>query len=739
MNPLTSIVKALQDIRGRIGAKWCVVVLLLPLTAFGIYWLGPRAAVVVGLSVALCMLAGIVPRLLTGQSFELLHPGAIVTGLLLGLTLSVDTPIYMIVVGALVAEFPGKYRFPALGRNLFNPAALGRTAVALLEFVDPAAYGASTADVVSGASALFKEAGGNLRPQLADLFFGFHPGAIGETSEMLLIPIAIVMLTIVVVKRHAALAMIAAVPLTVICLPPAADIVGHAPWALNPVIYLFAGNTFLLAVFFATDPVTTPNSRTGAIVFGAGIGVLGVLARLYTSIPGPEMYAVLLMNLTVPLLDRVFLKAPVDTSPAGAAVIESITAADDEAGVETTTEFPVFGATPRITSTLSAGPFSVFRRLAKQDGYANVIEEIERSGLRGCGGARFPVHVKWKGFVSQRRPRILIANGQEGEPETFKDRYLMEHFPELVVEGIALAALLLEVDEVIIVVSAHSPSSQKKIVAAVADLRALPESRCLPSIRVTVGSEHYVCGEETALIEFLETGRCEPRLRPPLPIEHGLHGKPTLVHNVETLSWLPAIIHHGAKWFAGTGGGYQLVSLSGVVVRPGVYEVACGTPLWRILDQGGGLIGGQQLRAIAVGGPSGGMLPPDLASVAFAHESLREAGTMMGTGAVRVLGSLDRVADEALSAAEFFRGESCGRCTSCRVGTSELVRLWSELIDGEATSDELEQIHEVAAVLQRTSTCGLGGAASSRIMSVLRYWPDEVPVKATRETRKEVI
>ena len=716
------------------GAKWCVVVLLIPLAAFGIYRLGPRAAVVVGLSVALCMAAGIVPRLLTRQPFEWFRPGAIITGLLLGLTLSVDTPLYMIVIGALVAEYPGKYRLRGLGRNLFNPAALGRTAVAVLEWIDPSAYGASTADVVSGASALFKEAGGNVRPQLADLFFGFQPGAIGETSELLLIPIAVVMLTVVVVKRHAALAMLAAVPLTVICLPPAADIVGHAPWALNPLVYLLAGNTFLLAVFFATDPATTPNSRAGAIVFGVGVGVLGVLARLYTSIPGPEMYAVLLMNLSVPLLDRLFLNTSAAVDPPHVPLLGNIaTPSLDQA------EMPVFASTPRITSTMSLGPFAIFRRLVQHGDRSAAREEILRSGLRGCGGARFPVGVKWKGLLKQPKPRILIANGQEGEPETFKDRYLMRQHPDLVVEGVAIAALLLEVQEVLVVVSAHAPRAQKEIIAAVARLRELPESRRLPPIRVVVGSQRYVCGEESALIEFLETGRCEARVRPPLPIERGLYGRPTLVHNVETLSWLPSILHHGADWFRGNHGGYQLVSLSGIVVRPGVYEVETGTPLWRIIDRGCGLIGGQELRAIAVGGPSGGLLPPSLAQLPWAAEPLREAGTMMGTGAVRVLGSLDRVTEEALAAAEFFRSESCGRCTSCRVGTAELVRLWTDLIDGRATHDELEQLHDVATVLQKTSTCGLGCAAPNRILSVLRYWPSEVPVHTASDLQEEVV
>ena len=719
---LRRIHEMLQQTRARWGAKWCVVVLLMPPALFGIWYGGVRAAFVVGLAVLLCMLAGIVPRVVAREPFEWFHPGAIITGLLLGLTLSVDTPIYMIIVGALVAEIAGKYHFPGLGRNLFNPAALGRTAVALLEFVDPSAYGAPSADVVSGASALFKEAGGNIRPAMLDLFMGWHPGAIGETSEFVLIPMFILMLGYVVLKRHAALAMIAAVPLAALAFPAPPEIIGHAPWALDPLVYLFASNTLLLATFFLTDPVTTPNSRMGAILFGAGAGAIGVAARRYTSIPGPEMYIVLLMNALTPWLDRLFLR---ESSTVTTVASEPLPGPDD---ADHDPDMPSAGQIPRITSTARLGAFAVYQEIVARGNRQEVVEEIRASQLSGCGGARFPVHRKWEGLLAQPGHRILIANGQEGEPETFKDRYLMQHHPQLVMEGIAIAAWTLEVDEVIIVTSAHSPASQRAMQHALEAFLQHPASRSVPPPSVVVGSPYYICGEETALIEFLETGRGEPRLRPPLPIERGLRGNPTLVQNVETLSWLPSILHHGAGWFRGDSGGYQLVSLSGAVRQPGVYEVATGTPLSDILKSCGGLPMDQEPTAVAVGGPSGGFLPLDRISVPFAPRPLRDAGTMMGTGAIRVLGDNDNLVEEALAAAEFFRSESCGRCTPCRVGTSELVRLWRRIADGEGTTEDLAQLHEVAHVLKSTSTCGLGVVAASRILSVLEHWPDQVAV-----------
>ena len=786
---MKNIISSLHDLRARLGAKWCVVGLLVPPTAFGIYHFGANAALVVTFSVFLCMAVGIVTRLLCRESFELLHPGAIITGLLLGLTLSTNTPLYMIVIGALVAELPGKYKWKWLGRNPFNPAALGRTAVAVLESLDSSIYDARSVDVdvATGASALFKEAGGNVPPALADLFMGLHKGAIGETSELLLIPVGLLMLWFVAVKWHAALAMIVTVPLLIICLPVSPEVVGHAPWMYDPLVYLLGGNTFLLAVFFATDPMTTPQTRLGGAIFGVGIGVLGVLGRFYTTIPGVEMYAVLIMNLTVPVMDRVLqaralrqAKARHTTGhPSAPALLKSNdshrggalpplkpsalnsvrTFFAEETEEPRALDLPSLGNLQRITSPIDREPFSEFKKLIAAgnreavldliqmtdrrgrngDSYSDVeklvtaanrktvLETIEASGLLGCGGARFPVHIKWKTVLDHAGPRVLIANGQEGEPETFKDRFLMQHHARLVVEGLAIAAYVIEAKGIAVVVTARCQDALNAMTAAVAEFEQLAERKAIPSIRVVPGPDLYICGEETALIESLESHRGEPRLRPPLPVESGLHGRPTLVQNVETLSWLPSILHHGPDWFRGTrGNGFQLVSLSGAVAQPGIYEVETGTPLRHIVKMGGGLTENQQLLAIAVGGPSGGLLPPSKLDLPFERVALSEAGTMMGTGAVRVLGSSDSVMNEALVAATFFRDESCGRCTPCRVGTSEVVRLWQKVSDGEAHELDLAQIREVAVVMRQTSTCSLGSAAAGRILSVMEHWPEQV-------------
>jgi len=291
------------EIRQNLGAKWCTFILLLPLALFGSLHFGFNALIVLLISTLSTMLAGAIIQWSNNGAIKIFNPGSMVTGLLMGLTLSPLTPIYMIIIGAFVAEFIGKQFFPALSngklKNIFNPAVLGRTAIALLETVDPIAY----ADLSSGASLLFKEAGGLNQPYYWDAFLGFSKGSIGETSTLLLLLVGIVMLRYVVIKREAAIAMLLTVPMVVFLLPDTPEIVGHAPWISEPLVYLMGGPTLLMAFFFVTAPETSPNTIIGSIIFGIGVGTLSVLGKMYTSIAGVEMYAILVMNLSVPLLN----------------------------------------------------------------------------------------------------------------------------------------------------------------------------------------------------------------------------------------------------------------------------------------------------------------------------------------------------------------------------------------------------------------------------------------------------
>lgn len=293
----------IQQLRQNLGAKWCTFILLLPLALFGSLYFGVNAFLVLLLSTLTTMIAGALIQWSNNQPVKVFNPGSMITGLLIGLTLSPLTPVYMIIIGGFVAEYIGKRILPELSngkiKNIFNPAVLGRSVIAVLETYDPIAY----ADLSSGASLLFKEAGGLVPPSYWQAFFGFSKGSIGETSTFLLIIVGVLMLRYVVIKREAAIAMILTIPVVVFLLPDTPEIVGHAPWMSEPLVYLMGGPSLLMAFFFVTSPETSPNTIKGGIIFGMGVGLLSVLGKMYTTIAGVEMYAILIMNLMVPLLD----------------------------------------------------------------------------------------------------------------------------------------------------------------------------------------------------------------------------------------------------------------------------------------------------------------------------------------------------------------------------------------------------------------------------------------------------
>ena len=741
--PLTKPRTLGRWLRARLGAKWCVVWLLMLPCGFGIAHFGPRAAGVIGLSVALCVASGILIRHLEGRAWRLLNAGTLITGLLLGLTLSADTPVWMIVIGALVAELVGKTAFWGFGRNLFNPAALGRAAVALCELYDPPVR---PVDLVTAPSPLFKDAGGYLPPHLVDLLMGWTPGAIGEPSAIVLIVAGVPMMLWVARKRLASVAMVGTVLLVLPLLPVTADVAGHAPWVLNPLFYVLGSATLLNAVFFLTDPATTPNTRPGAIVFGVGVGTLGVLGRVYTTLPGAEMWALLVMNAATPLLDRLGPRP--------------FSLPDPRRGADATPHSLLHGASSFVASehnepgrlieldvrmgrvaALTAPETAAFQALAKAIHDPQAIrDDVEHSGLTGCGGAHFPVFRKWGFALKNPGPRALIINGQEGEPGSLKDRYLMQHHPHLVVEGAALAATALSADEITFVIDPHFTAGWEGLTTALADLHSrFPDlaGRC----RLVKGPRLYVCGEETALIALLEGNRPEPQLRPPFPTDRGLHGWPTVVHNVETMSWLPRIMHLGGAAFAETGP-FKLVVVNGDVQLPGVYTVRLGMPLGGVIELAGGLKPapeqGGVLQAFAAGGPSGGFLPAHLSTVRLDNQALREVGAALGSGTIRVMNTERNLLLETLHTAEFFADASCGRCTPCRVGTVQLRELLRGLADlpeaeRDSASADRELMLQVAHLLTNASTCGLGKTAANRLASLNRYWPELFGSQAAEE------
>jgi len=299
-NLFVKLDRLLKEWRARFGAKHSAIHLLVFPSLFGVWYFGLAASIVLSTSVITCYLVGYLITSLEGRAVKWDHAGSTLTGLLIGLTCGAATPLYMVIVGCIVAEFLGKLVLRGPRSNIFNPAVLGRTAIAILETVDPIEY----ADLSAGASTLFKEAGALVQPEYINAWLGLTKGSIGETSAVILIFVGFIMLRYVVVKWHAAVAMIITVPIAVAVLPPTAEIVGHAPWVLDPILFLIGGPTLLLAFFYVTDPATTPNTAAGTIIFGIGVGLFAVIGKLYTSIVGIEMYGILIMNLFTPFINR---------------------------------------------------------------------------------------------------------------------------------------------------------------------------------------------------------------------------------------------------------------------------------------------------------------------------------------------------------------------------------------------------------------------------------------------------
>ena len=354
-----------------------------------------------------------------------------------------------------------------------------------------------------------------------------------------------------------------------------------------------------------------------------------------------------------------------------------------------------------------------------------VIETLDASGLKGLGGAGFPASRKW-GFVrSEPKPRTLVINADEGEPGTFKDRFIMETDPHVMLEGALIAAWAVEASSIYIYLRDEYPHCRRAVGEAIEALRADPPGD-LPEIHLRRGAGAYICGEETALIESLEGKRGEPRLRPPFPAQRGVFGLPTLVHNVETLYWIPQILRRGGEWFAGTGKeghpGQRYYSVSGRVKEPGVYLAPNGVTVRELIDgHAGGMVDGHEFYAYLPGGASGGILPASLGDVPLDFGgALGEYGCFVGSGAIVVLSDRDSARSAALNIMRFFAHESCGKCTPCRVGTAKAVKLL------EAPALNAGLMTELGEAMADASICGLGQAAPNVIRRVLEHFPQEL-------------
>lgn len=395
--------------------------------------------------------------------------------------------------------------------------------------------------------------------------------------------------------------------------------------------------------------------------------------------------------------------------------------------------------------------FGALRDLLTRHDVAGVIQALKDSGLRGMGGAGFPTGLKWEIVRNATgNEKYVVVNADESEPGTFKDRFLMEKFPHLLLEGILLGAYVVGARKAFIFIRHEYLDQEHILEKTLAEARAQgvigprilgADFSCDVELFVSAGG--YICGEETALLEALEGKRAEPRNKPPFPGTHGLWGKPTLINNVETLCMIPGILRRGADWFKQQGrnnNGLKYLGLSGHVQRPGVYEVPLGLPVEEFIQiYGGGMAEGKRLKAFSPGGASSGFLPASMVNVALDFQSLTQVGSMLGSGAVVALAEGTCMLDAALNVVTFFRNESCGKCVPCRVGSDKIVHILERATRGQATMDEINLIGELAETMQLTSICGLGQAAPLPITSALKYFGDEIMLHLTEKRCPEGI
>ncbi len=382
--------------------------------------------------------------------------------------------------------------------------------------------------------------------------------------------------------------------------------------------------------------------------------------------------------------------------------------------------------------------FQALRRCLLEWKPEAIIDAIERSGLRGRGGAGFPTGVKWRAVRQQPGDvKYVICNGDEGDPGAFMDRMILESFPYRVIEGLAIAAVAVGAHDAFFYIRHEYPNALKRVRAALAECerRGWVGERLLGAeyplrFHIREGAGAFVCGEETALIASIEGRRGMPRLRPPFPAQSGLWGQPTLINNVETLALVPWIVRHGADAFAAIGTrtskGTKVFALAGKVRRAGLIEIPMGTTLREIVeDIGGGVAPGRRFKAVQIGGPSGGCVPARLADTPVDYESLRDIGAIMGSGGLVVLDDTACMVDIARYFLQFTQNQSCGKCTFCRIGTKRMLELLEKLCAGRARRTDLEELERLAHHVAQGSLCGLGKTAPNPVLSTLRYFRDE--------------
>jgi formate dehydrogenase len=353
-----------------------------------------------------------------------------------------------------------------------------------------------------------------------------------------------------------------------------------------------------------------------------------------------------------------------------------------------------------------------------------ITKIMEDSGLRGLGGAGFPAGRKWRIVAAEPAPRLMAVNIDEGEPGTFKDRWYLERDPHRFLEGMLVAAWCAGVGEIYIYLRDEYAGCRAVLERELAKLKKSPPC-ALPPIHLRRGAGAYICGEESAMIESIEGKRGMPRLRPPYVAQVGLFGYPTLEHNMETVYWVREIVEKGAAWFAAHGRhgrkGLRSFSVSGRVNKPGVHLAPAGITVRELIDEYcGGMQDGHEFYAYLPGGASGGILPASKGDIPLDFDTLQPHGCFIGSAAVVILSQRDKAAAAAKNLVRFFKDESCGQCTPCRVGTAKALALMEAKRWNQPLLDELSQ------AMMDASICGLGQAAPNPVQCVMKYFPHEV-------------
>ena len=382
--------------------------------------------------------------------------------------------------------------------------------------------------------------------------------------------------------------------------------------------------------------------------------------------------------------------------------------------------------------------YRALERVLREMTQDEVIDEIKKSGLRGRGGAGFPTGKKWeltKSYKSEQK--YVVCNADEGDPGAFMDRSILEGDPHSVLEAMEIAGFAIGANKGYIYVRAEYPIAVKRLKIAIKQAReyGLLGKNIFNTgfdfdVEIRLGAGAFVCGEETALLESIEGKRGQPRIKPPYPAESGLWGKPTLINNVETFANISQIILKGADWYSSIGTenskGTKVFALGGNVNNIGLVEVPMGTTLREIVyDIGGGIPNGREFKAAQTGGPSGGCIPKEHLDTPIDYESLKEIGSMMGSGGLIVMDDTKCMVSLAKFYLQFTVSESCGKCTPCRIGTKRMLEILERLCDGEADEYDVYKLEKLAVSIKKSSICGLGQSAPNPVISTLKYFRDE--------------